>query len=149
MDYQFIDITSYRGISSNTEHWYAKTGTPDLTQEEMLFDLGVKVNGGVTYVNGEELKYYPNLDEAIELYKKDNGQKEKLDDWDEERVKEIINNGTIRFPSILSIVLTAKNKFPNSILCFSICGSQKEFASYMKNHEDMAEQVCGIMFKHS
>lgn len=115
----------------------------------MLFDLGVEVNGGVTYVNGEELKYYPNLDEAIELYKKDNGQKEKLDDWDEERIKEIINNGTIRFPSILSIVLTAKNKFPNSILCFSICGSQKEFASYMKNHEDMAEQVCGIMFKHS
>ena len=145
MDYQFIDITSYRGISSNAEHWYAKIGTPELTQENLLFGLSEKSNSGVSYVNGEELKYYPNLDEAIEIYKKDNGQKDELNEWDKERIKDILNNGTIRFPSVLSIVLTAKNKFPHSILCFSICGYQQEFARYMLNHGEIAERVCDII----
>ena len=147
MDYQFIDITSYRGISSNAEHWYAKVGNPNLAQEEMLFDLGMQVNGGISYVNGEELKYYPSLDEAIEMYKKDNAPREDFNEWDKRRIKDILNDGTIRFPSILAIILTAKNRFPNSILCFSICGYQKQFAKYMLDHKDIAKQASDIILK--
>ena len=147
MDYQFIDITSYRGISSNAEHWYAKIGTPEYTQENLLYGRETKPNTGVSYINGGELKYYPDVDEATALYKKDNCEKEILNEWDKERIVDIMTRGTIRFPSIVSVVTAAKKFFPNSVLCFSICGSQNEFAKYMQNHKEIAEQVCDIMLK--
>ena len=147
MNYQFIDITSYRGISSDAEHWYAKIGVNDYTQEDLLFTAAAKVNCGVLYVNGEELRYYPTEEEATAMYRKDNWEKKTLDEFDMERIRDVTLNGTIRFPSILAVVKAAKKMFPDAMICFSICGSQSEFAKYMGGHKAVAEQVIKVMLK--
>ena len=47
MDIQFIDITTYRGISSEAEHFYAKVGSPNYTQENYLVMLDCPPESGI------------------------------------------------------------------------------------------------------
>ena len=140
MDVQFIDITSFMGVSSNAEHYYAKVGKPEYTQEHYLFDLGCKPESGVLF-NGRNLRYYPSEEEAVALYKKDNWGKPV----DMDCVMELQEEGTIRFPSILSIVKAAKKEFPNSVLCFSISGSRKMFTKYLQSLKGIAEEITKIL----
>lgn len=140
MDVQFIDITSFIGASSNAEHYYAKVGKPEYTQEHYLFDLGCKPESGVLF-NGRDLRYYPSEEEAVALYKKDNWGKPV----DMDCVMELQEEGTIRFPSILSIVKAAKKEFPNSVLCFSISGSRKMFTKYLQSLKGITEEITKIL----
>lgn len=139
MDIQFIDITSYRGISSNAEHYYAKVGDPKDVQENAVVSLSFDLGSGVCFISKNDLKYYPTQYEAEKMWEKDNGS--YINDPSVASLKStsisiLQKEGTIRFPSILSIVKEAKKKFPDSILCFSIRGSRKEFVKYMQNLYD-------------
>lgn len=140
MDVQFIDITSFIGVSSNAEHYYAKVGEAKHTQKHYLFDLGCKPESGVLF-NGRDLRYYPSEEEAVALYKKDNWGKPV----DMDCVMELQEEGTIRFPSILSIVKAAKKEFPNSVLCFSISGSRKMFTKYLQSLKGITEEITKIL----
>ena len=140
MDVQFIDITSFMGVSSNAEHFYAKVGKPEYAQEHYLFDLGCKPESGVLF-NGQNLRYYPSEEEAVALFKKDNWGKPV----DMDSVMMLQEDGTIRFPSILSIVKAAKKEFPNSVLCFSISGSRKMFTKYLQSLKGITEEITKIL----
>lgn len=134
MNIEYINITSYIGISSNAEHFYAKVGIPYKVQEYIATSQSYSGENGVDFVNGKELRYYPSKSEARNLWKKDN-------EWDtrpfviahkEDDIKDLQEYGTIRFPSIASIVKAAKRDFPDSVICFCINGSRKDFAKYME-----------------
>ena len=137
MDYQFIDITSYRGISSNAEHFYARIGSPDYAQENMITMLTCEPTTGQSFVNGKELRYYPTEQEAEEMWKKDNHS--LPGDFPlalkRDQIEDMMEYGTIRFPSILAIIKKARELFPESVLCFSMHGSRKEFVKYIQSLE--------------
>ena len=131
MHFQFIDITSFRHVSSEAEHFYAKVGKPELTQENYLFLVECEVNSGVSFANEEDLRYYPTENEALKMWEKDNRGQQDAKTWKDNAVKDYMEKGTIRFPSVLSIIEAARKKFPNSIICFSMFGSRKQFAKYL------------------
>ena len=136
MDIQFIDITSYRGICSDAEHWYAKYITDFKSANECLAVEGTSVYGW-----DEELKFYPTREEAIELIKKENqviGASKEIKEW---QIQEIMDKGTIRFSSILDIVKNCRKDFPKSILVFSIRGSQKEFKKWLIGMYESKEET--------
>ena len=151
MDYQFIDITSYRGISSNAEHFYAKIGSPDYVQEELLTTLSCEPTTGQVYVHGKELRYNPSEQEAEDMWKKDNQflPGTYTSSLKRDQIKELMEHGTIRFPSILAIIKRAREMFPESILCFSFNGSRKEFVKYImslaKSNKDTLENIFEIL----
>lgn len=146
MDIQFIDITTFRGVSSEAEHFYAKVGNPEDLQEFLITSPMERPNMGVYFINEHHMRYMPTYDEAKALYLKDHWEKrhKELDAFDEDQILEMVEDGVGRFPSVLSVVETAKKMFPESILCFSISGSQKEFAKWMQRNED-SEQVHKII----
>lgn len=129
MEIQYIDITTYRGISSNAEHFYATIGTPNMKQEMLLTNPACNPVNGVLFVNQEQMRYKPTKEEAEAIWEKDN--KYNIDPSvrqnRENAIFDLMDDGTIRFPSIVSIVRTARKAFPKAVLCFSFCGSQKEF----------------------
>ena len=137
MDFQFIDITTYRGISSNAEHFYAKVGKPEYTQENIVVMQSCEPGTGVSFINGEELKYYPSKKEARKMWEKDNGYSEStfVLENKERMISDCMKEGTIRFPSIPAIIKRARETFPDSILCFSIRESRKEFVKYLLSLE--------------
>lgn len=148
MEIQFIDITSYRGISSEAEHYYAKLGELSYMQENLLVQASCEANTGISFVNGEELKYFPTPEEARAMWEKDHGRdkSELVQKWKEDDILDLQESGTIRFPSILSIVKKAREMFPGAVLCFSICGSRKAFAAYIKKlPEERALEIIKIV----
>lgn len=147
MDIQFIDITTYRGISSEAEHFYAKVGSPNYTQENYLVMLDCPPESGVMFgESAENLRYMPSYEEAKALYLKDNYnvRDRDLGKLDEDDIMMMVEDGTTRFPSILSIVKRAKDLYPDSILCFSISGYRKEFVKWIQRNKD-SEQVHKII----
>lgn len=147
MDIQFIDITSFIGISSDAEHYYAKIGEPKYLQEDYLFYADCKPNNGVMFT--KDLHYYPNRDEAKAMVEKDNSPemlKQFGPDFMEHRIDDYVINGTIRFPSILEVIKAAREYFPDSTLCFSIRGSMNEFVKYMHSlSDDKTEEICKLL----
>ncbi len=131
MNIEYIDITSYRGISSDAEHFYARAGEPSWVQEMLLTDTACKPNSGVSYVNGEELRHFPSREEAEALWEKDHGKNHALasTEWKETEIRSFQEKGTIRFPSLAAVIRAARKRFPDAVLCFSYSGSVKEFAS--------------------
>ena len=150
MDVQFIDITSYRGISADAEHFYAKIGYPSKDcQEYYITDMGGDITRGIWFTNGRSLRYYPSEKEARQLWQKDHGfdkdpitLKNKEDD-----ILALQEDGTIRFPSILSIVKEAKKEFPNSIICFSYSGYRKEFVKIILKMDENKDPEAAEIFK--
>ena len=144
MGIQFIDITSYRGICSDAEHWYAKYISDFKNANECL-----AIDGTSVYGWDEEVKFYPTREEAIALIKKENqviGASRDVEEW---KIQEMMDNGTIRFSSILDIIKTCRKEFPKSILVFSIRGSQKDFKKWLigmyeskdKETQNIAEEI--------
>ncbi len=72
MQIEFIDITSFRGLSSEAEHFYASIGVPSWTQEMLLTDRDCRPNAGVSFINTEKLRYFPSTEEARAMWEKDN-----------------------------------------------------------------------------
>ena len=138
MKLEFIDITSYIGISSEAEHYYATVGDPKYVQENYVTMVGCDVTSGVTFMNQRKLRYFPSREEAEKLWQKDNGFSRdpftiahKAD-----TIADLMEDGTARFPSIISIVKKAKEEFPDSVLCFSLNGNRNEFVRYLKKLDD-------------
>ena len=134
MDYQFIDITSYRGVSSTAVHFYAKIGNPNQTQENLITMMSCEPGTGQSFVTAKNLRFFPSKQEALEMWKIDNHilPGNYPESRKQEAIEDMMEDGTIRFPSILAIVKKARELFPESVLCFSICGSRKEFVKYIQ-----------------
>ena len=146
MEIQFIDITTYRGISSNADHFYAKIGEVGEAQEYyMTMKLLDDICEGVSFINTPDLIYYPSKQEAINLWEKDNGwNKSNISPKSRETaIDDLVKNGTIRFPSILSIIKTAKEKFPNALLVFSYCGRRKNFVNLLSKYDE--KSICEMI----
>ena len=125
MNIEYIDITSYRGISSNAEHYYAKAATfNDKTYQCFI-------SGEHPYTFDEELLFYPNREQAIQLCKKDNQMAFYETAISEEQIEDMMKRGTIRFPSVLEVVRQARKQYPNAILKFYMYGYERKFASYL------------------
>lgn len=146
MDYQFINITTFRGVSSEAEHFYATIGEPKHAQENLLTMAGASPETGVMFVNGKNLLYMPSYDEAKDIYLKDhyNVRNRDLNASDEDFIMEMVEDGTPRFPSILAVVEAARKKFPESVLCFCMSESSNEFRKWIIRNEK-SEQVKKIL----
>lgn len=129
MQIEFIDITSFRGLSSEAEHFYAAIGEPSWVQEALLSDPGCTPNRGVNFINTKKLRHYPSREEAEAMWEKDNhwNQNPFVKEHREDTILDLMEDGTQRFPSIETIIKAARKKFPDSYLCFSFSGSVKEF----------------------
>lgn len=132
MRVEYINITSYRGISSNAEHYYAAIAT---MQED---SYAAFIDGEHPYSFDTELKFFPDREQAITLCKKDNQMIYgiKAPEITEDQIWQMQYDGTIRFPSILEIVRTARKNYPHSILCFYIAGNQRAFANYLNRLQE-------------
>ena len=127
MNIEYIDITSYRGISSNAEHYYAKVAVFDSKTYECF------IAGEHPYTFDEELLFYPNREQAIQLCRKDNEMScYKIPTAiSEEQIEDMMKRGTIRFPNVLEVVRQARKQYPNAILKFYMYGYERKFASYL------------------
>ena len=148
MQIDFIDITSFRGLSSEAEHFYAAIGKPSWIQEALLSDPDCKPNEGVSYHETEKLRYFPTREEAEAMWEKDNH-------WDkdpfvqshrEDTILTLMEEGTQRFPTVTAIIKAARKRFPCSYLCFSFAGSVKEFnrlfiKSEEKNKTTLSDEI--------
>lgn len=145
MDIKFIDISTYQGISSNAEHFYAKVRevNPADYQESLVTSSTHEMTSFVYFFDGEELKYFPNEKEAEQLWQKDHGWDKRPETlkWKEGDILRYQEDGTIRFPSLLSIVKVAVEKFPDSVLCFSFNGDRKTFAKFLLAMHDVKNET--------
>jgi hypothetical protein len=146
MEIQFIDISSYQGISAGAEHFYAKVGevNPKDYQESLVTSSLHNMTSFVHFVHGEELRYFPSEKEARDLWQKDHGfdKRHETLKYKEDEIEEYLEFGTIRFPDIKSIVKAAIEKFPNSVICFSFNGDRNTFAKiFLKMYESKNEKL--------
>lgn len=124
MHIQFIDITSYKGISTNAEHYYAKVSKEDYNTDCVALSYGWNFEDCSGDLFGRELRYYPNTTTAKEYSKKDfPGDKERQD----YNTSILIKEGTVRFPSVIEILKTARKEYPDAVLYVTFHGSHKEF----------------------
>jgi len=144
MEIQFIDITSYRGISSNAEHYYAKYSTDT---ESIAMCL---LTGTETSSHHEELLFFPDRPYAEELCRKDNqyaaGVTDGIHPVTEAQIRHIMENGTIRFPDIPSVVEQARKKWPEAILVFSLRGSQNDFRKWLTKYYEKDKEAGGKVY---
>lgn len=155
MDIEYINITTYKGISSDADHFYAKIGSVGYLQENLISDLACKPESGIVFSILNELRYFPSKKEAEVLWMKDYG-------WDEKNnnkihhdfyIQDIVEKGTIRFPSVLSIVQTARKRYPDSVLCFLFQGSRKAFIEkfvkpYIERPSELVNELISIMERY-
>ena len=127
MDIQFINITTYRGISSNAEHYYARLAT-DATKVQESFMEGFEI-----YSFSEDLLFFPEREQAVELCRKENSMRGIDSVVSEEQIEKMMDEGTIRFLSVFDVVETARKKFPGSVLVFLMNGTKKEFIKYLQS----------------
>lgn len=133
MNFEFINITSYRGISSDAEHFYAKRATdPAKVQESLLDGSGLE---SMSYWCDENVKFMPDREQAEQLCSKDNkmacGTQAESHPVTEEQIREMMQNGTIRFPSMEALLRQVRKNYPNAVLCFSIHSSRKAFTNWL------------------
>lgn len=150
MEVQFINITTYKGISSDADHYYGRVGDARDLQEYYLFNIACKPDEGVLYVgDGKDLRHFPSREEATELFFKDNADKQgkPLSEFDKKRIDAMVRGGVPRFPSVISLVRAARKEFPDATLCFSYQGSRTEFAKLLARDNELAEQVTEEFFK--
>ncbi len=132
MQIEFIDISTFRGISSEAEHYYAKISTGDFYAEELIFDYGWSLDA-CARIGGKDLRFYPTAEQARQIAEKDHKfdlrnlseeDRAKRIQWD---IDDLTENGTIRFPSVTEILRQARKEHPEAVLYACFCGSHKEF----------------------
>jgi hypothetical protein len=146
MDIQFINITSYRGISSNAEHYYARVATDVKAVNRCFVESD---SGCYPHLCDQDMIFYPNQEYAIELCKKDNQLFLNYHGVTETQISDMMTRGTIRFPSVLDIIKQARKTYPNSILCFYFQNNRKAFFSYLnsliENDKATLEEICKLL----
>ena len=135
MKIEFIDITSYRGISSNAEHFYASRIVPDKNTYESFY------TDHKPYGNKEELLFFPDTQQAAALAAKDNYMLAVKGTVTNAQIEKLKKEGTIRFPSILEIIKQARKRFPDSYLSFTLYGSKKAFCSYIESLQEKSPET--------
>ena len=142
MEIQFIDISSFRGISYGAEHYYAKL--LDTKDFEALL-MGADKLENLCGSTGEEMKFIPTEEEARAMAAGDYPNTdlsltpEKREAFREIAEGDYLEYGTRRFPSILRIVQETRKRFPNAVLYFMIYGSRKDFLTYLKKCLDKGD----------
>ena len=134
MKIKFIDITTYRGISSEAEHFYAKIARPGYAADMVAFDFGTTFDTCCRDYGGEDLRFFPTRKQAEKYAEKDHPSylvrtigEEELNKRRKWLIEDLLEDGTIRFPSVLDIIKAAREKYPDALLYFTFCGSHKEF----------------------
>ena len=115
MEIQFVDITSYRGISSDAEHFYARVGAPKDVQEFYITCMDCDVNAGVYFHDERQLRYFPTEEEARSLWQKDHGfdkreitLKYKEDDIADLFLELATNEAQLKYPTYYAIARDGK-----------------------------------------
>ena len=135
MDIVFINITTYTGISSNAEHYYARVARNDHVIEGL--DEMASMQYLADDVNGKELKFFPDKYQARALCEKDNrmvaAYPETIRPVTDRQVNSMMKSGTIRFPSVASILRQAHEEFPYAYLYCTMQGNRRLFIeTYLK-----------------
>jgi len=148
MEIQFIDISTYQGICSDADHFYANVGEVNIKeyQESLVTSSMHDMTSFVCFSTGEELKYFPTEEEARALWQKDHGfdKSPEVLKYKEDAIARLQEEGTIRFPNIKSIVKAAVEKFPGTAICFSFRGDRKSFAKLiLRMYESKNEKMKG------
>lgn len=142
MEIQLINIETYMGMSSNAEHFYAKVVKQEDIEDVIAFEnASARLESLCDYRSTEELRYFPTKEEAEIYAKKDFPDYDRTMN-DEERwrrrvveVGDLLEYGTIRFPSVLSIVKTARERWPAACLYFTFRGRRDAFQKLIFNKE--------------
>lgn len=146
MDIQFINITSYRSVSSNAEHYYASRATEPEKVNEAFIEAA---EGCYPHLCQEEIKFFPDEAQARALCKKDNVMTYGISrPVSEEQVKEIQANGTIRFPSLPDLVRTVRETYPDSVLCFFYQGSRQAFFRLLERLSQSSPETLHEILKY-
>ena len=146
MDIQFINITSFIGISANAVHYYAKLLDTKYL-EEYLMDTNEMDN--LCDGTGEEMRYTPTEDEARAMAAADYPDMdltltpEKRKAFREIAEGDYLEYGTTRFPSILRIIQETRKRFPDSALFFTLYGSRKSFMKAIS--KDIKDPESGML----
>lgn len=142
MEIQLINIETYMGISSEAEHFYAKAVRQEDIEEVIAFEnASARLESLCDYRSAEELRYYPSKEEAENYARKDFPDHDRTMDDEERRRRravetgDLLEYGTIRFPSILSVVKTAREKWPAACLYFTFRGRRDAFLKLILNKE--------------
>ena len=137
MKLTFINITSYRGISSNAEHFYAKVARPDYNGKYLVIDYGWSLDACSDDFKGEELRYIPDEATAREMAKKDFGRDRSYTEAEriqliEHTTADILEYGTTRFPSVEEILREARRRYQDSFF----------YVTYHRSHRDFLKYFC-------
>ncbi len=142
MEIQLINIETYIGISSEAEHFYAKVVKQEDIEEVIAFEnSSARLESLCDYRSAEELLYYPSKEEAEIYAKKDFPDHDRTMNDEERRRRravetgDLLEYGTVRFPSILSVVKTAREKWPEACLYFTFRGRRDAFLKLILNKE--------------
>lgn len=142
MEIQLINIETYIGISSEAKHFYAKVVKQEDIEEVIAFEnASARLESLCDYRSAEELRYYPSKEEAEIYAKKDFPDHDRTMNDEERRRRravetgDLLEYGTIRFPSILSVVKTAREKWPEACLYFTFQGRRERFLKLILNKE--------------
>lgn len=131
MQIEFIDISSFRGVSANAEHYYAKVSRPGYMADLAALDVSVGLQTFCGDPNGETLRFFPDKEQARALAEKDNGlgflPPEERKARVQSDIEDLMEDGTYRFPSIIEIVRSARKRYPTAVLYFTLHGSHKAF----------------------
>lgn len=135
MEIQFINITSFRGTSSNAEHYYARYAENAYDVQQALLE---SYEGQIyQHSHDKDLLFFPGKEDAEKLCLKDNrmcwGADVNVHPVTPAQVELMMKEGTIRFPSIEAIIRQARHKWPEAVLIFSLYGSNKRFRNWMVN----------------
>ena len=132
MDFQLVNITTYRGISSNADHFYAKIAS-DSDKIVESFSEGSDFS---EYLCDTDLIWFPSLDEAQALVEKDNSPMPT----DPKRLEllrlqaEIIHKeGTTRFNSVTDILRSVRSSHPSSVIVVLMQGNRRRFFTWLDN----------------
>ncbi len=143
MEIQFINITSFRGISVGAVHYYAKVLDTRYFDELLM---GTDKLENLCGRSGEEMRYTPTKEEAKAMAVADYPDTdltltpEKMELFREIAEGDYLEYGTTRFPSILRIAQEARKRFPNAVLYFMLYGSRKDFQAYLKIMMDKGDK---------
>lgn len=129
MEIQLINISEFCGIGA--EHLYAKYVDREKVEMELAcMDMGLE---DLCHLASESLRYFPSREEAEAYAKKDYPERDATMTPEEKRrmrewaVEDILEDGTIRFPSLLAVVKTARERWPEANLYFTYEGSRRDF----------------------
>jgi hypothetical protein len=134
MDVRVIDITTYAGICSEAEHYYAKEKSFKYAGE-MVWGTDSLSHLTSDDPNADDILYIPTQAEAEMIARKDypihnSDNQENVAEIMARRkgdIDDMLEIGTRRFLSIKQIMKRCRELYPKSLIIYTIYGSHKKF----------------------